>query len=76
MDPQHEQSEQERLERERRARIQAKLKAAMELPNVIKPSFWGKTPLMSPRVAALMSDKETAELFMRAVRDMKSKPGA
>ena len=49
-------------------RIRRKIEAAMKLEAGIKPSFWGVTPLMSPRVAALYRDRETREVLMRAIR--------
>lgn len=49
-------------------RVRRKIEAAMRLEAGIKPSFWGVTPLMSPRVAALYRDPETREVLMRAIR--------
>ena len=52
----------------KKERLAQKLAQAMQLPNEIKVSFWSQTPLMSPRMAKIMSDPETREIFMRAVR--------
>lgn len=51
-----------------RRRISRKLKSAMTLPDEIKVSFWGDTPLVSPRMAALLRDPETRDLVLRAAR--------
>ncbi len=48
--------------------IYDKFKEAEKLPHGIKASFWGKTPMMSPQIAKLMSDPDTRELLMRATR--------
>ena len=61
---------------ERRARIERKLEAAMKLPNRIKHSWWSKTPMISPRAAALLGDPETAEILMRATRNLGRDRGA
>ena len=49
-------------------RVYDKFKAAERLPQRIRVSLWGDTPLVSPRAAKLLSDPETSEVLMRAIR--------
>ena len=53
----------------RATRIRRKLEDAMKLPGKIKVSLWGKSPMVSPRAAALLRDPETRRLLLAATRN-------
>ena len=56
-------------EEARATRIRRKLEDAMKLPGKIRVSLWGKSPMVSPRAAALLRDPETRRLLLAATRN-------